>query len=226
MTIVRRPAVIEAFLLDIDGTLYTNPAYGRFQVDVLIEEFARLRGLSKEAAEAAVAGARASLSAEGAAVTSLGNAMATLGVSIETSVEWRRRLIDPRRFLSRDPALRAALERLARGSSGPSTVGVRAGAALVAVTNNPRSVGLAGLEALGVSDLFRAVVGLDDTMRSKPAPEPYLLAARLAGAPAEACLSVGDRHDVDLAPALALGMGAVLVNGAEDVYALPGALGL
>jgi len=222
VTIVRRPAVIEAFLLDIDGTLYTDPAYGRFQNDVLIAEFARLRGWSRQAAEAALAEARAALTATDGTATSLGNAMAALGVSIETSVEWRTRLIDPRRFLSPDRRLRGALETLARGAAGPSG----RGAALVAVTNNPRAVGQAGLEALDIADLFRAVVGLDDTMRSKPATEPYRLAARLAEAPLEACVSVGDRYDIDLAPALALGMGAVLVAGVEDVYALPAALGL
>ena len=232
MTIVRRPASIEAFLLDIDGTLYTDPAYGRFQNDVLIAELARLRGWSREATETALAEARATLTAtdgtatDGTATdgtaTSLGNAMAALGISIETSVEWRTRLIDPRRFLSPDRRLRETLETLARGEAGTS---VR-GAALVAVTNNPRAVGQAGLEALGIADLFRAVVGLDDTMRSKPATEPYRLAAHLAEAPFEACVSVGDRYDIDLAPALALGMGAVLVVGVEDVYALPTALGL
>jgi phosphoglycolate phosphatase/putative hydrolase of the HAD superfamily len=58
-------------------------------------------------------------------------------------------------------------------------------------------------------------------MKSKPASEPYLLAAQAAGTPPAACVSVGDRYDVDLAVPLALGMGAILVVGVEDVYALP-----
>ena len=72
--------------------------------------------------------------------------------------------------------------------------------------------------------LFRAVVGLDDTMASKPAPEPFLAASRLLGLKPELCVSIGDRRDVDLSPAMALGMGAVLVDGVEDVYSLPGIL--
>jgi len=61
-------------------------------------------------------------------------------------------------------------------------------------------------------------------MKSKPAREPYELAARLVGQPPERCLSIGDRYDVDLALPLELGMGAILVDGVEDLYGLPGLL--
>jgi phosphoglycolate phosphatase/putative hydrolase of the HAD superfamily len=109
---------------------------------------------------------------------------------------------------------------------------------------------VATLQALGVADLFCHVVGLDDTLKSKPAREPFLLAARhalagpdtatrtelssleteLSGTGTElgtgfaACLAVGDRYDVDLAVPLELGMGAVLVDGVQDVYLIPGLL--
>lgn len=209
MKVYRLPRVVEAVLFDIDGTLYTNKAYADFQVDVLVDELARQRGESREMAAEAIENARIDLAtANGGKRTSLGNAMAALGVDIATSVEWRRRLIEPSRFLDADPRLRAALESL-------QTI------RLVAVTNNPRSVGEATLKALGVAELFIRVVGLDDTMKSKPASEPYLMAAQAAEATPEACVSVGDRYDVDLAIPLALGMGAILVSGAEDVYALP-----
>lgn len=211
MRLYRIPKPTLAVLFDVDGTLYTNEAYGRFQIDVLVEELARSRGESFEATAAAVEEARRRLARErGLATTSLGNAMAALGVDLPTSVAWRERLIDPARFLRPDPRLAAALEALRGG-----------GAAIAAVTNNPRSVGEATLAALGVREAFDAVVGLDDTMLSKPAPEPYLLAARLLGVAPAACLSVGDRYDVDLAVPLELGMGAVLVDGVEDVYGLP-----
>jgi phosphoglycolate phosphatase/putative hydrolase of the HAD superfamily len=35
---------------------------------------------------------------------------------------------------------------------------------------------------------------------------------------------VGDRYDVDIAPALELGMGGILVEGVEEVYSLKGFL--
>ncbi len=215
MTAYRVPATIGAFLFDIDGTLYSDAEYVRFQQDVLVRELAQIRGQPFEAMAAAVERVRREhVGANAGAKTSLGNAMATLGVDIATSSEWRARLITPSAYLHADPELRQALAALAAGLKGQPAV-------LVAVTNNPRSTGEATLEALGVSDLFLRVVGLDDTMKSKPAAEPYLLAARLAGVAPESCLSIGDRYDVDLAIPLELGMGAILVSGVADVYTLP-----
>lgn len=215
MTAYRVPETIGAFLFDIDGTLYSNNEYVRFQQNVLIQELARIRGQTLEAMTAIVEQTRREhASTYAGAQTSLGNAMAALGVDIATSSAWRSRLITPSAYLHCDPELRRVLTILAAGLTGQP-------AALVAVTNNPRSVGEATLVALGVRNLFLRVVGLDDTMKSKPAAEPYLLAASLAGVAPDACLSIGDRYDVDLAIPLELGMGAILVSGVTDIYALP-----
>lgn len=209
MKVYRLPPVIQAVIFDIDGTLYQHPGYVQHQIDILIEELARVRGWTLEEAQKAVAEARTAVAAtQGGQTTSLGNAMAHLGIAMATSVAWRQRLIKPENFLGTDPALRQALQAL-RGL----------GLVLVALTNNPRSVGEATLQALGVAELFVRVVGLDDTMKSKPAREPFLVASQETVP--EACLAVGDRYDVDLAVPLELGMGAVLVDGVEDVYLIP-----
>jgi phosphoglycolate phosphatase/putative hydrolase of the HAD superfamily len=227
VTVYRIPPVIRAILFDIDGTLYTNAAYVRFQQDVLIEELARVRGESVQAVTSALDAARAQNPGK---TGSLGNAMAALGIDITTSVEWRSRLIDPGMFLKPDPLLRQTLHELIdRKARRPTTDhgSLHDGESplvLMAVTNNPRRTGEATLDALGVLDLFQRVVGLDDTMKSKPAREPYLLAASLAGAENAMCISIGDRYEVDLAIPLELGMGAVLVSGVEDVYRLPAML--
>ncbi|MBN1242829.1 MAG: HAD family hydrolase [Spirochaetales bacterium] len=202
-----------ALLFDIDGTLYDNDRYARFQVEVLVEELARVRGRPLDEVRAEVERARRELGArEGRETTSLGNAMAALGVDLATSVAWRERLIEPSAWLARDLKLDEALALLARRFK------------LAAVTNNPRLVALKGLAALGVEARFEAVVGLDDTMRSKPAREPFELAARLLGVALTDCVSIGDRHDVDLAVPLELGAGGILVDGASDVLLLPGLL--
>lgn len=213
MTVYRLPERVRALLFDVDGTLYTNPDYGRHQTEVLIRELASSRGWSVERARAELERSKADIFAATGRKTSLGNAMAALGVDLATSVQWRSSLIKPELFVRPDAELRAALRSLAA-----------AGLSLAIVTNNPRSVGLATLTALGVADLFPVAVGLDDTLVSKPAPQPYLEAARRCGVEPAACVSIGDRYDVDLAEPLALGMGAVLVNGAADVYELPALL--
>lgn len=223
MKIYRLPPVIRAVIFDIDGTLYQHPGYVQHQIDILIEELARVRGWTLEATHKAVADARtAAAAAQGTQTTSLGNAMAFLGIDMATSVAWRQRLINPGHFLGADPTLHRTLLQL-------RDCGLR----LVALTNNPRCVGQATLQALGVADLFAHVVGLDDTMKSKPAREPFIMAAKYAvgtepgwlgtepAAGYPACLAVGDRYDVDLAVPLELGMGAVLVDGVEDVYSVP-----
>jgi HAD superfamily hydrolase (TIGR01509 family) len=202
----------KGLLFDFDSTLYTNPEYARFQNEVLIERLSKERGESLAAVQALISSRRAEDAAAGRGQTSLGTLFEGLGVSIATSVAWREELIEPARWLERDERLREALSSLASSY------------ALALVTNNPRSVGRKGLEAVGISEYFRAVIGLDDTMRSKPDPAPYSRAASSLGLEPAACVSIGDRYDVDIVPALSLGMGAVLVDGVEDVYRLPGIL--
>jgi phosphoglycolate phosphatase/putative hydrolase of the HAD superfamily len=209
MRVLSLPAKVRALVLDFDSTLYTNPVYASFQNDVLIERLARERGESFDAMKAKIGKLREKRVAAGEGATSLGNLFRDFGIDIPTSVRWREELIDPGRWLSKDPALDEALTLLARRF------------VLGLVTNNPASVGRKGLAALGVEDRFACVVGLDDTGQSKPDPAPFGLVSERLGVPPEECVSIGDRYDVDLAPALALGMGAILVEGVEDVRTLP-----
>jgi phosphoglycolate phosphatase/putative hydrolase of the HAD superfamily len=198
-----------ALIFDLDSTLYTNKEYAAFQEEVLVERLGRELGLGPGGAEARIASLRAQRAAAGQGRTSLGTLFAALGVDIATSVRWREECIDPGRWLSRDERLDRALSLLEREFR------------LALVTNNPRLVGRKSLQALGVDVRFEIIVGLDDTMSSKPSPRPFEEAARRLELQPALCASIGDRADVDLAPAMSLGMGALLVDGVEDVYALP-----
>ncbi len=207
------PERARAIVLDIDGTLYSHPGYAESQVRVLVERLARERSWSVEEAIRRVKEAEREWAASrGGGRTSLGNAFLQLGVPMETSIRWREELIRPEDSLSPDPRLRKALEELSRGRS------------LACLTNNPRSVGERSLAALGVRDLVPIVVGLDATGRSKPDPVPFAAVLEALGIPASETISVGDRMDVDIRPALAMGMGGVLVDGVEDILLLPALL--
>ena len=46
MKLYNLPKKAEAFIFDIDSTLYTNSAYAFEQVDCQVREFARERGIS------------------------------------------------------------------------------------------------------------------------------------------------------------------------------------
>jgi len=201
-----KPSVL---IFDLDNTLYTNPAYVAFQEDVLVERLGRELRLPQGAAAAKIAALRAERVAAGLGTTSLGKLFAALGIDIATSVAWREECYEPAQWLKRDARLDRSLGLLAKDYI------------LALVTNNPRLIGEKSLDALGVRGRFKVLVGLDDTLIGKPAPEPFLETARRLGAEARSCVSIGDRFDVDLAPAMELGMGAILIDGVEDVYALP-----
>ncbi|MCL2192831.1 MAG: HAD family hydrolase [Treponema sp.] len=194
----------------MDSTLYTNDDYAREQIDLPIERLARLKGKSFAEMNGEIAAYREKWAEgnEGRKI-SLANTFVTFGVGIEESVKWRNELLNPERYLGEDARLRFTLENLANRFI------------MVIVTNNPVHIAQRTLDALGVGDMFHAIVGLDTCGVSKPHREPFMKAAALCGVEPEACLSVGDRYDIDIALPLELGMGGILVDGVEDVYKLP-----
>lgn len=220
MKIVRLPRRINAFLFDMDMTLYTHGEYVRFQIDSLIRRLADLRGLSFGEMEDAVAACRREGEAAcGGRKLSLGTVFTAFGIPIAESVRWREELYEPGDYLSADPRLRETLLALSGAVTADGTAG--SGVALGVVTNNPVLVAKKTLSVLGVADLFTAIVGLDTCGVSKPHEAPFLKGAELTGAEPANCVSVGDRYDIDIALPLELGMGGILVDGVEDVYRLP-----
>ncbi|MFW5738000.1 MAG: HAD family hydrolase [Spirochaetota bacterium] len=207
------PLEIRGLAFDIDKTLYDNDRYARDQIERLIERLAHERAESvADTRRAILRWQEEYAEANDGARQSLGNTFAALGIPIETSVAWREELIHPEHFLSPDEYLASAIADLATNYR------------IVAVTNNPVRVGRATLEALGVSSLFPHVVGLDTSLRSKPDPAAFRHAAEALACDPSQVVAVGDRYEVDIVPALSLGMGGVLVDGVRDVYSLPRAL--
>ena len=209
MKIYKIPTDLRAFIFDIDSTLYTNQAYAFEQVDCQVRQFAKERGISADEARRMVADYRKKFAAEheGSKV-SLGNTLLAFGVPIEQSVQWRRELLEPADFLGRDDALIEELKILQKKYQ------------LICVTNNPVLPARKTLDAIGISEFFPEIVGLDTCFKSKPALEPFETAIeRLGGGiKAENCLAVGDRYDMDIKLPLEMGMGGILVSGVEEVY--------
>ena len=213
MKVFHLPAGLKALVFDMDLTLYTNPEYGRYQNDILVEKLGKLRGLSFEEMSCEINAARKTWSLSHSGKTSsLSNILCGFGISIEKSVLWRNELIKPELFIKEDPVLKETLEIL----SNHYFLGI--------VTNNPVLVARKTLAALGADGYFSVVVGLDTCMTAKPHEIPFLKFSELSGFPCQTCVSIGDRYDVDLDIPLKLGMGGILVDGVEDVYKLPGIL--
>jgi phosphoglycolate phosphatase/putative hydrolase of the HAD superfamily len=211
MQLYKLHSPIRALIFDMDGTLYTHKTYLQSQIDGIINRLAQVRGETFEETKAAVESCREKKALEqGGRKISLGNALEFFGISVAESVRWREELIEPALYLREDGELKKTLGLLAEKRP------------LALVTNNPVLVARKTLACLGVAGFFPVVIGLDTCWVSKPHAEPFRKAAELLGVPPESCVSIGDRYDIDLALSLELGMGGILVDGVEDVYALPG----
>lgn len=210
MKIYSIPCDLKTIIFDIDSTLYTCPEYAYEQVDCQIRRYCDLNGLTHDQGRKLIEDFRTRYSQEhDGKKISLGNALTHFGISIEQSVQWRNELMDPAKFLHHDEQMIQALTKLKEKYS------------LICVTNNPVLPARKTLEVIGISELIPQIIGLDTCFKSKPAREPFELAANKTGAQFNQCLSVGDRYDMDLGLAMELGMGGILVDGAEDVYTLP-----
>ena len=197
----------KTLIFDIDSTLYTNAAYAFEQVDCQIRQFAKERGITADEARRMVADYRKQYSARnGGKKISLGNTLLAFGIPIAQSVEWRKTLMEPAAFLTRDEHLIQILEIWQQRYN------------LICVTNNPVFTARKTLEAIGVSEFFPEIVGLDTCLKSKPAMEPFEKACELTNTPPQECIAIGDRYDMDIALPLQMGMGGILVTGVEEVY--------
>jgi len=67
-------------------------------------------------------------------------------------------------------------------------------------------------DQLGMTPYIDAVVTSVDAGHLKPHPAVFELAIKAAGVPAERCVVIGNKEANDVAPALALGMQAILVH--------------
>jgi putative hydrolase of the HAD superfamily len=95
------------------------------------------------------------------------------------------------------------------------------------ITNGDSVQQRAKITALGLTEVFTAVVASADIGIAKPDPRIFLHAARQLGTVPERCVFVGDRHDTDALAAAAVGMKGVWLNRAGvPVPRVPGAAAL
>ena len=201
------PNTPKALIFDIDSTLYTNAAYAFEQVDCQVRQFAKDRGITADEARRMVADYRKQYAAaNNGKKISLGNTLLAFGIPIAQSVEWRKTLMEPADFLTRDERLIQTLRELSKSFK------------LICVTNNPVFTARKTLDAIGISEFFPQIVGLDTCLKSKPALEPFEEACRILQVTPKECIAIGDRYDMDIALPLQMGMGGILVTGVEEVY--------
>lgn len=79
------------------------------------------------------------------------------------------------------------------------------GVAQAAVSTAERRIVLANLDAVGVHEAMRFAIAREDVARTKPAPDPYLAAAKRLALPPSQCVAVEDTP-IGVAAARAAGM--------------------
>lgn len=207
------PSNPKTLIFDIDSTLYTNAAYAFEQVDCQVRQFARERGITADEARRMVADYRRKFAqTNNGKKISLGNTLLAFGIPIAQSVEWRKTLMEPADYLTRDDTLIQTLRTLESRFN------------LICVTNNPVFTARKTLDAIGISGFFPQIVGLDTCLKSKPAVEPFTKACELTVTTPQRCIAIGDRYDMDISLPLEIGMGGILVTGVEEVYSIPSIL--
>ena len=77
-----------------------------------------------------------------------------------------------------------------------------AGASLAVVTSKTASTARRGLRLFSMERFFNEVIGMEDTTRHKPHPDPIILALERLNMNSSECLMVGDSpHDIESARA-------------------------
>jgi len=211
MKVFHLPAKVRALIFDMDLTLYTNAAYAQYQIDSLVERLGKIRGLPFEEMKSEIdVRKKAWALSNNGKKPSFSKILNGYGISTEEIATWRNEILEPEQFINEDLKLKETLKKL----SLFFTFGL--------VTNNPVLVARKTLAALGVTEFFPIIVGLDTCLTAKPSEKPFLKFMEITSIPVETCVSIGDRYDVDLDIPLKMGMGAILVDGVEDIYELPG----
>ena len=201
------PEVVKGIIFDIDGTLYTSDEYVFEQVDVQVRHFAKLKSISVETARKMVEEYKSKWAENhNGEKISLAKTMAAFGIPVAESILWRKKLIKPEKFLHRDEKLVKTIESL------------KSKYKIICVTNNPVFTARKTLEAIGISEFFPEIIGLDSTGLSKPHYLPFSMALQKMGVEAKNCVAVGDRFNIDIELPVKMGMGGILVDGVEDVY--------
>ena len=197
-------------IFDIDGTLYNNSWYST-SMDILhVEKLAQARKYDKEAAKNEIRAYKEKYAENNnGREPSLGQIFEGLGFPVTEIVKWREESLFPEVFLNVDVQLGKVMFSLLKKYK------------IIAVTNNPESIGRRTLETLGLTDCFRKVIGLDTSGVSKPHETPFSLGAEKLGLKCYEIISIGDRYEVDIKIPLKLGMGGIFVDGVKDVYKLP-----
>jgi FMN phosphatase YigB (HAD superfamily) len=198
-------------VFDMDSTLYRHEDYAKSQTAGQLSRIAKHFHWSLPEAAEKVAQVQKEYRDKHGRKPSLGNAFKELGIPIELSVKWREEEIKPEDYLQRDEKLAGTLSKLLSKFS------------LFCLTNNPKLTAIKTMRVLGIERFFpgEKIIGLDETLRSKPDPYCYQLTVDALRTEFEQCIFIGDRLEVDIDYPVSQGAAGIFVESMEEIYQLP-----
>jgi putative hydrolase of the HAD superfamily len=205
---------VQSIVFDLDGTLYTSAPVAGEIVAAAEKLVATSRGISRAASRELLDTARRRLEETLEQEPTLTRTCMQLGIEVS---EFHRALlgqVHPEKYLQYDPILSALLDSL------------RDHCDLFLYTNNNLPLAQKILALLGVGDLFQRLYTIEFTWMPKPDPESLRRVLEDIGGPPESFLFVGDRRQVDLGEAEALGIQTLLVRETADLLQIHKLLGI
>lgn len=190
----------------MDGTLYESPALLEQQRDVAVEVLRDFFQWDQAKTQEVFDLTEQYLMKELGCKPTTSDVVVTSGVPLMTYLYECGRRYDGSKHVKRDKTLISLLKRLRKKNK------------LLVVTNNNRTQTDLILKKLSVDDLFHHTYSLYETRIMKPSSKLYEVIAAECDLIYEDCLVVGDRYEIDLAPAEQLGMHSHLVKSIEDLY--------
>lgn len=198
--------MIEGIIFDLDGTLYDSDGMDRANRRAIICAIAEHKKIAEDGARAMLEQALGQYSSSVGRPSLYGTAL-HLGVPDEIIERLQNEHVVPAKFLSADPELAREIERLSRTMQ------------LALMTNTRTKIAAAAVQALGIPvGAFSVIRGGDELAHPKPSATDLLRICRELSIEPERCVSVGDRWNVDLAPAKEIGMQTREVDGRDDMY--------
>lgn len=198
---------ISSIVFDLDQTLYWSQAF-----NTATSRLARLcvkeqLGTSDDMAGEMLRNHRTLLMATLGFTPALSTTLVNLGISLDTWGGYQGR-VDVEGLIIPDPQVRLIIQSL------------QARFGLFLYTNMCRPLALATLSHIGLSNCFQMVITPQDTHSTKPDSRTYLELERTGYLRISETLSVGDRYEIDVAPACELGGWGFMVENCQSLIAL------
>ncbi|OPX17695.1 hypothetical protein BXT86_05130 [candidate division WOR-3 bacterium 4484_100] len=189
----------------MDGTLYCAPELRKKYADAAYQTLSHYKKLDPSQARIIVEEKKKELEKQAGGSMPYTLTLKSLGVPIEVWHKENIKYVDPGQFLVPDMKLKKTLKFLKKEYK------------LAIFTNNNDIQTERVIQALNLKSLFDRVFTYNSFKLLKPDPEFFRRAMAQFEARPEECLIVGDRYNVDLAPARNLGMQIYEVKGPRDI---------